>query len=971
MVGRTHGQPGAPITFGFKAASWADEVRRHLDRLREGRPRWLVGQLGGAVGVLGFFGADGPGAARRVLRRARPGRPGHLVADRARPDRRVRARAGDGLRHPGPDRQRGLRAAAPRDRRAARADHRDGRRQHHHAAQAQPRAQRAPRHPGPAGPGVTPACCSRAWSAAHERDGRGWKAEWVALPEVCLLTGAALRARAARCCRGPGGRRRRDAAQPRALGDRLASEQVLAALTGAARQAPRPGAAARGAARRRRATSSAGRRRARGRRSAERGCAAWTAAPGGRRRGPDGRRGAWPGPARPAAEEPDEWTWLTRLPTRFALGGAAHAAGARAAGWRARSGAGRCCVKRDDLTGFGGRRQQGPPAGVPAGRRAWPSGADVLVTGGGAGVELRRGRGAGRARRRAATASSSLVGDAAPTRRTRTWPRALAGGADVRVHRRRRPRRASTPLSPSAPPTLARRGPAAATRCPAAGRRPVGAVGYRRAPPTSWPTSSTRRHRRRRSWCATGSGGTLRRPGRRPVAAAGALARRRRVGEPAAGEIAAAGARRWPRGCARAAAARPPPAADVELVDARGPGFGVAVGRGRARRRGSRCAPRGCCSTPSTRRKALAVPLDAGRAAADGPVVLLAHRRAAGRGRRLARPRRTRDDRARRAAGPPTEGPAPELIESGFALENADAPLLHHGLNLADIAHVLDLRAPRRRPGPSRPASCSTLLLEVARDAGRGLPVRPGVRRALQLPRALLRLPPRRRRRAGCTPAGRAGRPPGSRCACTCARQLVELVDDGRRGSPATPGATGRGARRHADARPDLPAAGAAVDVRALPAVVRLPRACATPRACSTRSTGSTRSPGGAGCVNGSRLLDDRGARSPTLLGLRRRHRAHPRRDVAGRRAHRRAGHARPACCRHQSKLAEDLEIWSSSEFDYVDLADGYTRASVLMPQKRNPYSLSIVRGASGHADRAAERASSRWSRARRRAATT
>ena len=27
MAGRTHGQPGAPITFGFKVASWADEVR--------------------------------------------------------------------------------------------------------------------------------------------------------------------------------------------------------------------------------------------------------------------------------------------------------------------------------------------------------------------------------------------------------------------------------------------------------------------------------------------------------------------------------------------------------------------------------------------------------------------------------------------------------------------------------------------------------------------------------------------------------------------------------------------------------------------------------------------------------------------------------------------------------------------------------------------------------------------------------
>ena len=41
--------------------------------------------------------------------------------------------------------------------------------------------------------------------------------------------------------------------------------------------------------------------------------------------------------------------------------------------------------------------------------------------------------------------------------------------------------------------------------------------------------------------------------------------------------------------------------------------------------------------------------------------------------------------------GPPVGGPAQELIDSGFALENADAPLLHAGLNLADLAHVLDL----------------------------------------------------------------------------------------------------------------------------------------------------------------------------------------------------------------------------------------------------------------------------------------
>src|SRR5260370_17661364 len=59
MAGRTHGQPGRPVTVGGEAASWAGEVRRHLDRLREGAPRWLVGQLGGGTGSLVFYGSLG------------------------------------------------------------------------------------------------------------------------------------------------------------------------------------------------------------------------------------------------------------------------------------------------------------------------------------------------------------------------------------------------------------------------------------------------------------------------------------------------------------------------------------------------------------------------------------------------------------------------------------------------------------------------------------------------------------------------------------------------------------------------------------------------------------------------------------------------------------------------------------------------------------------------------------------------
>src|SRR5690349_22830716 len=39
----------------------------------------------------------------------------------------------------------------------------------------------------------------------------------------------------------------------------------------------------------------------------------------------------------------------------------------------------------------------------------------------------------------------------------------------------------------------------------------------------------------------------------------------------------------------------------------------------------------------------------------------------------------------------------------------------------------------------------------------------------------------------------------------------------------------------------------------------------------------------------------------------------------------------------HLSRLAEDLVIWSSSEFNFIRIADAYTTGSSLMPQKKNP----------------------------------
>ena len=50
----------------------------------------------------------------------------------------------------------------------------------------------------------------------------------------------------------------------------------------------------------------------------------------------------------------------------------------------------------------------------------------------------------------------------------------------------------------------------------------------------------------------------------------------------------------------------------------------------------------------------------------------------------------------------------------------------------------------------------------------------------------------------------------------------------------------------------------------------------------------------------------------------------------------------------HLSQLAEDLVVFSSAEFGFVRLGDGFTTGSSLMPQKRNPDAAELVRGRTG-----------------------
>ncbi len=52
MAGRTHVVHAIPITFGYKAAVWADELGRNIERLEEMAKRVFVGEMAGAVGTL-------------------------------------------------------------------------------------------------------------------------------------------------------------------------------------------------------------------------------------------------------------------------------------------------------------------------------------------------------------------------------------------------------------------------------------------------------------------------------------------------------------------------------------------------------------------------------------------------------------------------------------------------------------------------------------------------------------------------------------------------------------------------------------------------------------------------------------------------------------------------------------------------------------------------------------------------------
>jgi adenylosuccinate lyase len=191
IAARTHGQPGLPVTFGYKAAVWAAEIRRHRERLGDGATRWLVGQLGGAAGTGSLWGASRRPLQDRLcdlLGLGRPEGPWISARDRVAEFGSVLAMicatlgkiGNEVLELQRPEIGELFEPFTPGAVGSITMPHkRNPERSEHLVTLA-----RLTR--------TTASTLMESMVVEHERDGRAWKAEWAAFPELCRLAAASL-----------------------------------------------------------------------------------------------------------------------------------------------------------------------------------------------------------------------------------------------------------------------------------------------------------------------------------------------------------------------------------------------------------------------------------------------------------------------------------------------------------------------------------------------------------------------------------------------------------------------------------------------------------------------------------------------------------------------------------------------------------------------------------------------------------
>jgi argininosuccinate lyase len=285
-----------------------------------------------------------------------------------------------------------------------------------------------------------------------------------------------------------------------------------------------------------------------------------------------------------------------------------------------------------------------------------------------------------------------------------------------------------------------------------------------------------------------------------------------------------------------------------------------------------------------------------------------------------------------------SSGPAPELVAAGYALEMGDAQMLHEGLGLADLAHVIMLARQHMLPAPHvRPLL--TALLELGDVPFEEFPYDVMLgdaynSREKELTRRVGDL-------AGWVHLGRTRREAGRIAFRLAVRELILDLDR----------AVSEFASALAD-RADETAETLWADMTYLQPAQPSTFGHYLASFSEEASRGLLRlrqcyawvdvSPAGSGGVAGTRLGLDRDGLA-ALLGF----------AAVGRNTRDTMWNvdglidvvsAAVQAALTADRLAEDLQIFTSPGFGFVTLDASMCRASVLMPQKRNPYALAVIR---------------------------
>ncbi len=283
-------------------------------------------------------------------------------------------------------------------------------------------------------------------------------------------------------------------------------------------------------------------------------------------------------------------------------------------------------------------------------------------------------------------------------------------------------------------------------------------------------------------------------------------------------------------------------------------------------------------------------------------------------------------------------GPAPELIQTAFARELAGQLPLFEGMSLADLAHTLMLLEGGVIPPEAGRELLAALLALHAWPPDFNLDPALGDLYTNREAWLAARTPA-----AGWLGAGRARRE-----STTTGYRLIlrrRLLDFSAALSQAGLALLQQAAAHRASLMADYtylqPSQPTTLGHYLLTFVYPLLRDLERLQALYARTN---LSPAGCGSVNGSRLPQNR-PRLAELLGF------------EGLAPHARDAMWQPdgpietlsvlaAAVVNLDRLAEDLQIFATAEFDLIELADGHARASVIMPQKKNPYALTYIRGA-------------------------